>query len=155
MRITKYTTKLDESNLNILVKESARNYSKHKRLERPEIIAEMLNDILDLQNMAEEYLYLMALDSKSKLLGLFEISHGSVNASICTPREIFIRALLCGATNIILAHNHPSGDPTPSREDHKATRRIKEAGLLMGIKLLDHIIIGRGRYLSFGEEGYL
>lgn len=95
---------------------------------------------------------MIATDTKQKVLGVFEISHGTVNTSLISPREVFIRALLCGADYIILVHNHPSGNSHPSMEDKKVTERIKECGELMNIKLLDHIIIGDD-YYSFQEIG--
>ena len=95
---------------------------------------------------------MVALNTKNKPLGVFEVSHGTVNQSVCSPRELFIKALLCGAANIILAHNHPSGDIAPSKTDVENYRIVKEAGQLMGIKLLDSIIVGDG-YFSFMEEG--
>ena len=93
------------------------------------------------------------LNTKSRLLGETDISKGTVNASLISPRELFIEALQKNAVGIILLHNHPSGDPTPSREDILLTRRIKEAGSLIGIELLDHIIIGNNCYASLhGDE---
>ena len=78
-----------------------------------------------------------------------------MNASIITPRELFIEALHKQAVAIVIMHNHPSGDPTPSEEDILSTSRIKKAGILIGIELLDHIIIGNNCYISFREEGIL
>ncbi len=98
---------------------------------------------------------LLMLNTKAKLIGETEISRGTVNASLVTPRELFIEALQRNAVSIILLHNHPSGDPTPSTEDRLATRRIQEAGALIGIDLLDHIIIGDNCYISFREEEML
>ena len=83
------------------------------------------------------------------------ISNGSFNASAAAPREIFYNALKHKAVNIILLHNHPSGDPTPSREDMLMTKRIQEVGHMIGIELLDHIVVGDNRYISFRESGYL
>ena len=83
------------------------------------------------------------------------ISKGTVNASLVTPRELFVEALKKEAVSMILLHNHPSGDPTPSRDDILTTKRISECGLLIGIELLDHIIIGNNCYVSFQEENLL
>ena len=80
---------------------------------------------------------------------------GTVNASVISPREIFVEALASRAVQIILLHNHPSGDASPSQEDLNVTRRIKEAGQLLGIALTDHIIIGEHTYVSLREEHYL
>ena len=95
------------------------------------------------------------LNTKARLIGETNISKGTVNSSLISPRELFIEALEKNAVSIILLHNHPSGDPTPSREDILITQRIKEAGSLIGIDLLDHIIIGNNCYSSFMEEKLL
>ena len=83
------------------------------------------------------------------------IAIGAQNASIIHPREIFRSAILAGASSIILSHNHPSGSPDPSDEDRNSTRRLTEAGELLGMKILDHIIIGHGTYYSFADQGEL
>ncbi len=80
---------------------------------------------------------------------------GTVNASVISPREIFLEALSARAVQLVLLHNHPSGDAHPSREDLSVTRRISEAGELLGIHLADHIIIGEHTYMSFREKNYL
>jgi DNA repair protein RadC len=85
---------------------------------------------------------------------VFEISHGSVNSSVVGVREIFQKALLANAVNIIMVHNHPSGDCTPSREDVEITKRMVEAGKILGVGVLDHLVIGE-RYCSLKEKGYL
>ena len=92
---------------------------------------------------------------KVKNIGIFETNHGSVNSSVVSPREIFVRLCLCGAAHFIIAHNHPSGDPAPSKEDMEVTRRMGEAGKIMNIGLLDHIIIGDGCYWSFKEHSII
>lgn len=153
MRITKYTTKINQTTLrNELVKEKCVNYKKFQKLNSPSAIVTALNDLLDLQNMAEEYLYMLALNNKCAVTGIFEISHGTVNSSIASPREIFNKALLIGAVNIILVHNHPSGDVEPSRQDILLTKRVQDAGSLLGVELLDHIIVGFQRYNSLRES---
>jgi len=102
-----------------------------------------------------ERLMLIMLDTKSRLIKDVILSMGTVNASLVSPRELFIEALRAGAVNIILLHNHPSGDCTPSREDIILTKQIRKCGNLLGIKLLDHIIIGDNIYMSFREERML
>lgn len=151
MRITTYKMELDENQHNILVKENSCNYPV-ETLNNPQAVTEMLNDVFRLNKQAEEHVYMIALNTKSKLLGIFEISHGTVNLSICNPREIFIKALLCGASGIILAHNHPSGDVTPSKEDTEVYKRIKDVGKIIGVELFDNIIVADG-YFSFHENG--
>ncbi len=109
----------------------------------------------DMRHMEQEHLYAMLLDTKQALIRDVLISKGTVNASIASPREIFIAALRYRAVNLILVHNHPSGDPAPSREDCLLTRRVKDAGALIGVQLLDHIIIGDRAYSSLKKEGIL
>ena len=96
-----------------------------------------------------------ALDMKNKIIGIFEISRGSLNASIIHPRDVFQRAILVNAASVILVHNHPSGDPTPSPEDVKLTKKLVEAGRAMDITVLDHVICGEGKYASLRERGEL
>ncbi len=109
----------------------------------------------DMRHERQEVMKLLMLNSKSRLIGESDISKGTVNASLITPRELFIEALQKNAVSIIILHNHPSGDPTPSREDMLITERIRQAGGLIGIELLDHIVIGNNCYISFSEQGLL
>lgn len=120
---------------------------------RPETVAEYYME--DMRHRKQEYMKLVMLNTKSKLIGDSELSKGTVNMSLISPRELFIEALQKGAVFIILIHNHPSGDPTPSKEDILISRRIKMAGSLLGIELLDHIIIGDNSYVSLAEAGSL
>lgn len=106
----------------------------------------------DMRHKEQEVLLLLMLDQKGRLLREKYIFKGTVNASMISPREIFLEALSSRAVQIILLHNHPSGDASPSKEDRNVTRRIKEAGRLLGITLTDHIIIGERTYVSFREE---
>lgn len=103
----------------------------------------------------KEYFMALLLDSKNRILKEVRISEGSLNQSIVHPREVFSPAVRESAAAIILVHNHPSGDPAPSREDREITRRLKEAGELMGVSVLDHIIIGDGSFVSFSALGML
>lgn len=123
------------------------------RLLSPETVASYYME--DMRHLTTEQIMLVMIDSKSKIQKEEIISTGTVNATILAPREIFIHALKAGAVNIILLHNHPSGDPTPSTEDISTTKRIKEAGTIIGIKLMDHIIIGDNKYISLKEIGLL
>ncbi len=108
-----------------------------------------------MRHQEQEMFYAMFLDTKKRLIRDVLISKGTVNASLATPREIFIEALRYRAVGIILVHNHPSGDPAPSRADCLLTQRVKEAGSVIGIQLLDHIVIGDNAYSSFRKEGRL
>jgi len=109
----------------------------------------------EMRHHLREHFRVVLLDSKHKVLGIEEISIGSLNTSLVHPREVFRPAIRKACASIILLHNHPSGDPTPSREDLDVTRRLSEAGRLIGIEILDHIIIGDGNFVSFREKGLL
>lgn len=109
----------------------------------------------DMRYLKTEHLIVAMLNTKNCFIGDFELSSGTVNSSVISPRELFIEALKSEAVYIILIHNHPSGDPTPSREDVAATRRIKEAGHLIGIALIDHVIIGDNKYISLKQQNLL
>ena len=117
----------------------------------PEQIADYYME--DMRHLEQENLKLLLLNTKNILLRDITVSRGTVNASCATPREIYIEALRFRACGIILLHNHPSGDPAPSREDCLFTERVREAGSLMGVPLLDHIIIGDNSYVSLRERG--
>lgn len=95
------------------------------------------------------------LNGKNSIIAIDLVSVGSLNQSIVHPRSVFQTALLTNAAAILLVHNHPTGDPTPSSEDISITRRLKEAGDICGINVLDHIIIGQDEYCSFVERGIL
>ena len=150
--LRKYEMELDELKHPLMVEESSYE-CPDERLNSPEKIVKLLNECFRLDKKAEEYVYMLAFDAKCNPLGEFELGHGSVNACILNPREIFQRALICGAVNIVIAHNHPSHDSTPSKEDDEVALKISRAGKLMGIKLVDFIIIGNG-YFSYNEQGY-
>ena len=109
----------------------------------------------DLRHEEREKVMLLMLDTRGRLLAEEVISVGTVNASLITPREIFLTALSRRAVSIVLLHNHPSGDPSPSSEDIVLTNRVSESGKILGITLLDHIIIGDGRAVSLRESGLL
>ena len=154
MSIVTYRTELDDMQHNILVKEQSIGYAV-ERFNQPKQIAEMLIDVFRINKQAEEYLYMLALNADGMILGAFELSHGTVNYTVCNPRDIFIKALLCGAVNIVLAHNHPSGNTSPSKADMEAYKRVSEAGELIGIDLIDNIIVGKDGYYSFKEHEIL
>lgn len=109
----------------------------------------------DMRHLTQEQLLVAFLNTKGVLIKEEVITKGTVNMSIVSPREIFICALKCEAVSVVMLHNHPSGDPAPSRQDIEATLRVREAGALMGVSLIDHIIIGDNNYISFREEGLL
>ena len=108
-----------------------------------------------LQDEPGEVFAILCLSTKHHVIAYHEVSRGTLDATLVHPREVFKAALLANAAGIILTHNHPSGDPTPSPDDHQLTRRLVDAGRLIGVDVLDHIVIGDGRYVSFRERGWL
>lgn len=108
-----------------------------------------------LQDEPGEVFAILCLSTKHRVIAYHEVSRGTLDATLVHPREVFKAALLSNAASIILTHNHPSGDPTPSPDDHQLTRRLVDAGRLIGVEVLDHIIVGDGRYFSFREGGHL
>ena len=116
-------------------------------------IVRLAREVLEMHEMAEENFVILCLNTKNKIAGVHTVSIGSLNASIVHPREVFKAALLNNANGIICLHNHPSGDPEPSRDDIEITHRLANAGNILGIKVLDHVIIGDDRYVSLKEQG--
>ena len=108
-----------------------------------------------LREQKKEFFISICLDTKNQIISKETISIGSLNANVVHPREVFKSALLASAAHIIVVHNHPSGDPTPSREDIEITKKLVETGTIMGIAVLDHIIIGDGRHFSMKEAGHI
>lgn len=108
-----------------------------------------------MREQKRERLVALLLDTKNQVLREEVISIGSLNANIVHPREVFKAALMESCASVILSHNHPSGDPTPSREDIAVTEKLVEGGKLLGIDVLDHVVIGEGRYVSLKDEGYV
>ena len=108
-----------------------------------------------LQDKKKECFHILLMDSKNRVIKEVKVSEGTLTSSLVHPREVFISAVKEAAASLILVHNHPSGDPTPSREDEKITHRLVEGGKLLGLRVLDHIIVGQGRYFSFADQGRL
>jgi DNA repair protein RadC len=129
-----------------------------QKLDSPELVHDLV--AAEMRTLHKESLRVILLDTRYHLLRMEEVSLGSVNESIAHPRDVFRPAVISSAYAVIVVHNHPSGDPSPSQSDHSLTRRLAEAADLLQIKLLDHIIIGapaEGRlpYFSFKEAGVL
>ncbi len=135
-----------------LVRDGTIRYDHTMRSAR--CVAQLLQEYL--AGVDREYFVVILVDQKNRLIGINTAFIGSMTASVVHPREVFKPALLCNAAAIILGHNHPSGDPLPSREDRASTTRLVAAGKLLGVEVLDHVIIGSdGRYWSFADEGLL
>jgi len=115
----------------------------------------VIDSFKDLQELKKEHFVAVYLDTKNKEIAREVISIGTLNASLIHPRELFEPAIRYIANSIIVAHNHPSGDPTPSHEDLLITKQLKDAGELLDIHLLDHLIIAKNAYISFKEQGLI
>jgi len=118
----------------------------------PDAVAEFLSDIRD---QKREFFVALLLDAKNQLIRRADVHIGTANSSLVGAREVFREAVKDGAVGIIVAHNHPSGDPTPSPEDVAVTRQLRDAGKLLDIPLLDHVIIGESRHVSLRRMGLL
>lgn len=155
VRMIKYRTRLTENKRVELEKEVSANCPGLSYvIKSPDDVAQVGKEFMRIHEEPEEYMYMICMNTKNKIIGVFEVSHGTVNASLVTPREVFQKALLANAVSVILMHNHPSGDSTPSRQDIEITKRLVEAGKIIGIDVLDHIIVG-DNYSSLKEKGYL
>ena len=153
--MVKYTTKLTENKRVVLEKEVSMNYpTLSYAIKSPEDAAHIGKEFMRIHEEPEEYMYMICMNTKNKVIGVFEVSHGTVSSSLVSPREVFQKALLANAVSVIFLHNHPSGDPAPSREDIEVTKRLVEAGKLLNVEVLDHIIVGDS-YTSLKEKGYL
>ncbi len=141
----------------LAVAEIAKRYRNFRsgdeyRISSPQDAANLvMNEMRDLK---KEILKVLILNTKNIVTGTVDASVGTLSSSIVHPRDIYRDAIRRSAASIIMIHNHPSGDPTPSGDDINSTRRVKEAGKIIGIELLDHLIIGEGRYVSLKEKGY-
>ncbi|RKP54241.1 JAB domain-containing protein [Cohnella endophytica] len=129
------------------------NLPEMAKISCPQDAADLLME--DLRHHKEEHFVCLFMNSKNQVVGRQTLSIGSLNASIVHPREVFRAAIRRSSASILCAHNHPSGDPTPSPEDVQLTKRLGEAGKLIGIELLDHLVIGDNRFISLKEMGCL
>jgi DNA repair protein RadC len=137
-----------------VVKEKAVRYETNA-IAQPRDIFKFFTKIVEIDKFAEEVLYMLTLDTKNKVTGVFLVSKGSINQAIVHPREVYKRALLNNATSIILVHNHPSGNAEMSNEDRHISIRLKEVGTIIGINLLGSIIIAGDSYVSLKEKGVM
>lgn len=139
-----------------LVKESNQRYNLDSKIvNSPNAGYRIFNEVFKPDELTTEIFAIMTLDTKNKVTGVFLVSQGTLNSSIVHARDVYQRAILQNANTIMLMHNHPSGDITPSKEDIDITNRLKEVGKIIGIPVLDHIIIGDSGYYSFMENGGL
>ena len=138
-----------------LVRESAKLYDlENAIIKSPDDGYNIIEKVLSLSTKTKEHFGMLSLNTKNRVIGVHTLHIGSVNASICSPRDAFQQALLNNASSIVIFHNHPSGSTVPSKEDIDVTTRFYEAGKMIGIEVLDHLIIGEYNFISLREKGY-
>ena len=136
-----------------LIEEHGDDYSETVPLDRPEAVARFFQEAIC--NQPQEVMAVLLLDTKNRSLGYAEVFRGTLNRAAVEPRAILQYALLRNAAGFIIAHNHPSGDASPSAEDLAFTRRLSEASDVVGVKLVDHVIVGRQSWVSLRQRGAL
>ncbi|MCH5135741.1 RadC family protein [Clostridium thailandense] len=142
----------------IALSELSKRFKSYKdgdeyRIVKPDDAANLVME--DMRHLKQEHLKVIMLNTKNVVIFIKDVSVGSLNSSIVHPREVFCDAIRKNSASIVICHNHPSGDPTPSNEDINVTHRLEECGKLLGIDLLDHIVIGNGAYISLKQKGIL
>jgi DNA repair protein RadC len=137
----------------MLVRESEDTFTKYPKFQNSRELFESFRE--ELAALDREYFCLITLDSKNRTIGYHTVSIGSLSTSVVHPREVWKPAILDNSAAVIFLHNHPSGDPAPSREDRECTNRLLEASKILGIRVLDHIIFGATDYYSFADAGLL
>lgn len=143
MNLKKYILKIQETEI---------TYDAQKTLESPDKAAEILYKYYAEYGEEKEKVLCVLLNAKKKVIGIDEVSVGTLTNSILHPREIFRKAIIAGADTIIIAHNHPSGDATPSKEDERISKRLVEAGEIISIPVIDSLVIGKGTYTSLKQK---
>jgi DNA repair protein RadC len=126
---------------------------KNFDIKNPEAVVKAIR--ASIKDKAKEHFKLILLNPRNKIIGISTISIGTLNASLVHPREVFKDAIMHSAASVVLAHNHPSGDPEPSEDDLKITKKLVESGKILGIEVLDHIIIAKNGFKSLANEGLI
>lgn len=126
---------------------------KNFDIKDPEAVVKAIR--ASIKDKAKEHFKLILLNPRNKIIGISTISIGTLNASLVHPREVFKDAITHSAASVVLAHNHPSGDPEPSEDDLKITKKLVDSGQILGIEVLDHIVIGKNNFCSFKERGLI
>ena len=148
--VTKYNLEITDAKHPLLVKEESFSYDGAD-MTSPKKIVDMANELFRLKYQAEEHLYMCSFDTKMNVIGVFEVSHGGISTAPASPREIMIRALLSGASGVVLLHNHPSLDTIPSNTDINVYKQLQTAFSVCGLELRDFIIVGKN-YYSFKDN---
>jgi DNA repair protein RadC len=156
----KFLGAIDMRSINIFslkqIKEKSVVYGLDSKMIRsPEDAYGIITEVLDLGSESVENFGIITLNTKNIVAGLHVLAKGTLNACLVHPREVFKAAILNNAASVVCFHNHPSGDPTPSPEDIKMTQRLMEVGEILGIEVLDHVIVGEGRFISLKEYGHI
>ena len=136
-----------------LVKESSKRYDIENVIKSPSSAYEIVEEVLGLSKKTQEHFVLLSLNTKNQIIGIHTLHIGTVDMSVVHSRDVFQRAILNNATNIMVCHNHPSGNTEPSRQDIDMTKRLKQGSEILGINLLDHIIVGDD-FTSMKEHGF-
>lgn len=145
MNYTRYNLRLER----VEVRESVTDY----QIQDVDEAARFCTEVMGLRDAAEEYFMMATLNCKGRITGFFEVSHGDLSNCIVHPREVFKRAITANASAIMLAHNHPSGVAEPSEWDDAVTEKMKIAGEVLGIRVVDHMIIGYDEHYSYHQQG--
>lgn len=155
MQVPVYQLKLDkETGVQYLYECEVVEIGNRKKIDGSKIVVDIMKENFRIHEEAEEYFYVLFLSMGLSLIGIAELSHGTSDATLVSSRGVFLRALLMGACGVILVHNHPSGNTVPSNHDLAITKKLEEAGNLLDVKVLDHIIIG-DTSLSFKDSNLL
>ncbi|PTV95013.1 DNA repair protein RadC [Halanaerobium saccharolyticum] len=139
-----------------VVKENGGRYDIDKTINNPIAARNLFIEVAELDKRSEEVFVMATIDVRNKVTGLFEVSTGTLNSSLVTPREVFKRAILQNAAGIVLGHNHPSGNVDASGDDINITQKLVKSGKILGVNVVDHIIVGNeGNYSSMKEENHI
>jgi len=139
-----------------VVKENGGRYDIDKTINNPIAARNLFIEVAELDKRTEEVFVMATIDVRNKVTGLFEVSTGTLNSSLVTPREVFKRAILQNAAGIVLGHNHPSGNIDASSDDINITKKLVKSGKILGVNVVDHIIVGNeGNYSSMKEENHI
>lgn len=141
---------LNELSKRLYYKDFTKNQYK---ITKPEDVSDLI--MYEMKYLKQEVIKVLYLNTKNIVISIQDLFKGSLTSSVVHPREVFKEAVKLSAASLIICHNHPSGDPTPSKDDINTTKRLKECSKFIGIEVLDHIIIGNGTYISLKEKGYM
>ena len=138
-----------------LVKESTKEYQIENKADTPNNAVRIANAVLKMDRLPYEVVAILTVNTKMIVTGIVRVSQGVMNSAVITPVQVFQPAIPHNAYGVIILHNHPSGDPTPSPQDIEMSNKMAEAGKLLGIQLLDSIVIGDGDFISLKKEGMM